>query len=82
MQEPIQKVCVTINDENLEINATRVFYGRNPVTNLCSVNFMDVDSKKWIRLFWMGQEEADLLVKKIREGEITDLTGYQAKWNL
>lgn len=82
MQEPIQKVCVTINDENLEINATLVFCGRNPVTNLCSVNFMDVDSKKWIRLFWMEQEEADLLVKKIREGEITDLTGYQAKWNL
>lgn len=82
MKETMRKVIVMINGENLEINAIRVFYGKNPVTNRCSVNFLDADSGKWIRLFWLEQEEANMLVQKIREGKITDLTDYQAEWNL
>lgn len=81
MQETVRKVTVAIDGVNLEINAIRVFYGRNPNTNQCGVNFLDVDSEKWVRLFWLDQEEAALLVQEIREGKITDLTGYQAKWH-
>ncbi len=80
MQETVRKVIVTINGENLEINATRVFRGMNPTTGRCSVAIMDADSEKWLWLFWLEQEEADILVQKIRNGEITDLTGYHAEW--
>ena len=33
-----------------------------------------------MRLFWLEQEEADILVQKIQNGEITDLTEYHAEW--
>ena len=80
MQETIRKVIVTIDGGNLEINAIRVFRGMNPTTGRCSVIMMDADSEKWLWLFWLEQEEAGILVQKIQEGEITDLTGYHAEW--
>ena len=73
-----------INRENIKMNVSRVFCGRNPITKRYSVIIMDDDSGKEARLFCedqQNQEEAKALVQKIREGKIVDLTGYLAEWN-
>lgn len=76
------KVSITINGEQVEINAVRVFPSRNPATNRHNVNFILSGSKKGVRLFCQDREDAATLAKKVREGEITDLTDYPAEWNL
>lgn len=42
---------------------------------------MDANSNKGIRLYCKTEEEAKRLTQKIREGKMTDLTAYPAKWN-
>ena len=79
----MHEVIVKIKGETIKINVSRVFRGRNPVIKWYSVNIMDDDSGKQIRLFCedqYNQEEADILVQIISEGKITDLTGYLAEW--
>lgn len=83
-EKTVHEVTVMINGETIKINVSRVFRGRNPVLKWHSVNIMDDDSEKQIRLFCedqYNQEEADALVQKIREGKIANLTGYLAEWN-
>jgi len=77
-----QKVTVMLEGEKVEINAVRVFYARNPMTHQYHVNFMEVGSEKWVRLYCKDEEEARWLKEKICEGEITDLTGYSAEWSV
>lgn len=80
----MQEVILMINGQKVKINVSRVFCGRNPNTKRYSVNIMDDDSGKQVRLFCeeqQNQEEADALAQKIREGKIIDLTGYLAEWN-
>ena len=80
----MQEVILMINGETVEMNVSRVFRGKNPVTKQYSVNIMDDESGKQVRLFCkdqQNQEEADALVQKIREDKIADLTGYLAVWN-
>ena len=75
----MREVSVMINGEIVKINMVRVFNARNPWTDRHSVNFILSGSKKGVRLFCQDSEEAKTLVKKIREGKITDLTDYPAE---
>lgn len=80
----MQEVVLMINRQNVKINVSRVFLGRNPVTGRYSVNIMDDDSGKQVRLFCedkQNREETTALVQKIHECKITDLTDYLAEWN-
>lgn len=75
----MQEVILIINGQTVKVKVSRVFCGRNPMTEQCSVNIMDDDSGKQVRLFCEDRknyEEANTLVQKIHEGKITDLTDY------
>lgn len=79
----MQEVILIINGQTVKVKVSRVFCGRNPMTEQCSVNIMEDDSGKQVRLFCEDRknyEEANTLVQKIHEGKITDLTDYLAEW--
>lgn len=75
----MREVSVMINGKIVKINMVRVFYARNPKTDRYSVNFILSGNQNGVRLFCQDSEEAKTLVKKIREGKITDLTDYPAE---
>lgn len=80
----MREVILMISGNTIKINMSRVFCGKNPRTEKYSVYIMDDDNEKEVRLFCKDQynhEEAAALVQKIRDGKITDLTGYLAEWN-
>lgn len=78
------EVILRINEQNVKLNVSLVFYGRNPMTKRYMVCISDQAVGKQVRLFCedpFDQNEANALVQKIREGKISDLTGYLAEWN-
>lgn len=80
----MQEVILMINEQEIKINVSRVFCGKNPRTKRYCVCIMDDDDGKQVRLFCedsQSQEETNALVQKIREGKIADLTDYLAEWN-
>lgn len=74
------ELTVKVNEKIVKVNVIRVFRSQNPFTNQYNVNLMLEKSRKGVWLFFENQEEADTLVQKIRDGEITDLTEYKAMW--
>lgn len=75
------EVSVKVNGETVKMHVERLFRSRNPVTKKHYVNFKEAGSKRGVRLLCRDEEEAEALVRGIREGEITDLTGYNAEYN-
>ncbi|MDE6924091.1 MAG: hypothetical protein K2P59_02360 [Acetatifactor sp.] len=78
------EVSVKVNGENVKMHVERLFHSRNPVTKKHHVNFKEAGSKRGVCLHCRDEEEAEALVRGIREGEITDLTDYHAEfhsWN-
>lgn len=74
------EVRVKIGEEILEKNVRMVFHSRNPMLHQYHVNLRDISNNRWIRLYCKNEEEAGMLAQEIREGKITDLTGYPAEW--
>lgn len=79
----IHKVIVMIGGKKEELNAVRVFYGKNPMTHLCNINLMEAGSEKWVQIeTCTDATEARQITEKINGSEITDLTSYPAEWNI
>ncbi|MDE7200828.1 MAG: hypothetical protein K2O91_02750 [Lachnospiraceae bacterium] len=78
----MQKVTIKIDGSEQEVNVLRVFHGRNPATQRYGVYLTytnKIGKQRHVRLFC--EEEylegpARELAQNIREGKITDLTGY------
>ncbi len=81
MRDVSVEVRVKIDEEIMDVRVSRVFCSRNPRGVQYNVNLMLAGSNKGIRLYCKTEEDAKLLVQRIREGQITDLTDYPAKWN-
>lgn len=75
------EINLRINGENLKMNASKICSGMNPRTLRHAVYIMDDDTGKTARLLCENFEEAKALVHQIRDGKITDLTGYSSEWN-
>lgn len=75
------EINLTINGENIKMTASKVCSGMNPRTLKHYVYIMDDDTGKQARFLCDNHEEAIALVHQIRDGKITDLTGYSSEWN-
>lgn len=75
------KVRVKTSEETINVKVIKVFCSKNPITLQNNVNLILADSKKGIRLYCETDEDAKSLVGRIREGKVSDLTDYPAKWN-
>lgn len=75
------EINFTIDGENIKITASKVFSGMNPRTLKHYVYIMDDGTGKQARFLCENFEEAKALVHQIRDGKITDLTGYSSEWN-
>lgn len=78
------ELIVKIEGSIEKIKATSIFNSRNPKTKRHNVNLYDTEEKwqKWVQLFCENEEEARTLAEDIREGKISDLTGYLAERRL
>ncbi len=77
----MKEVDVKLDGQVVQLKIRRAFHSRNPLTSRYYVNLMEAGHERGIRLCCRGREDAEMLTKKIREGKITDLTGYPAEWN-
>ena len=80
-QMTMKEVDVKLDGQVVQLKIRRAFHSRNPLTSRYYVNLMEAGHERGIRLCCRGREDAEMLTKKIREGKITDLTGYPAEWN-
>lgn len=76
-----------MNETTEKISPSMVFHSRNPISNRYSVNiyYTKDDKEKWVQLFCQEvykETPAKELAISIREGKITDLTGYLAERRL
>ena len=78
----MQKVTIKIDGSEQEVNVLMVLHSKNPKTQRFGVNLVytnKIGKRREVQLFC--EEEycegpARELAKNIREGKITDLTGY------
>ncbi len=81
----MQKVTVKIDGAEQEISVLMVFHSRNPATQRYGVNLSYVTKlgkHRQLQLFCEDEyleEPARELAQNIRDGKITDLTGYLAE---
>ncbi len=80
----MQDVIVNLNDLPVIISPAMVFHSRNPRSRRFGVNiyYMEDGNEKWVQLFCQDEydeKQAKNLSISIREGKITDLTGYLAE---
>lgn len=78
----MQKVTIKIDGSEQKINVLMVFHSKNPATQRYGVNLAyttKLGKRRQVQLFCEDEyteEPAKELAQKIREGMITDLTGY------
>lgn len=81
----MQKVTVKIDGAEQEISVLMVFHSKNPATQRYGVNLAYVTKpgkRRQLQLFCENEyleEPARELAQNIRDGKITDLTGYLAE---
>jgi len=78
----MQKVTIKIDGSVQEINVLMVFHSKNPATQRYGVNLAyttKLGKRRQVQLFCedeYAEGPARELAQNIREGKITDLTGY------
>lgn len=80
----MQDIIVKLNDLPVKISPAMVFHSRNPRSRRFGVNiyYREDGIEKWVQLFCPNEYDekpARELSINIREGKITDLTGYLAE---